>query len=77
VAQLAGISIEYYTRLERGSIRGASDDVLDGIARALQLDEVERAYLADLARMANASRRRGAAPRDSRSGPACSGCWTR
>jgi len=37
------------------SFRGASDDVLDGIARALQLDEVERAYLADLARMANAS----------------------
>lgn len=55
VAQLAGISIEYYTRLERGNIRGVSDDVLDGIARALQLDEVERAYLADLARMANAS----------------------
>jgi len=55
VAQLAGISIEYYTRVERGSIRGVSDEVLDGIARALQLDEVERAYLTDLARMANAS----------------------
>jgi transcriptional regulator with XRE-family HTH domain len=55
VAQLAGISIEYYTRLERGNIRGVSDEVLDGIARALQLDEVERAYLTDLARMANAS----------------------
>ena len=56
VAQLAGISIEYYTRLERGNIRGVSDGVLDGIARALQLDEVERAHLADLARTANAAR---------------------
>jgi transcriptional regulator with XRE-family HTH domain len=55
VAQLAGISIEYYTRLERGNIRGVSDEVLDGIARALQLDEVERAHLTDLVRMANAS----------------------
>jgi transcriptional regulator with XRE-family HTH domain len=54
-AQLAGISIEYYTRLERGNIRGVSDEVLDGIARALHLDEVERAHLLDLVRMANAS----------------------
>jgi MmyB-like transcription regulator ligand binding domain/Helix-turn-helix domain len=55
VALLAGISIEYYTRLERGNIRGASDEVLDGLARALHLDEVERAHLLDLVRMANAS----------------------
>ena len=55
VAQLAGISIEYYTRLERGNIRGVSDEVLDGIARALHLDDVERAHLIDLVRMANAS----------------------
>jgi len=55
VAQLAGISIEYYTRLERGNIRGASDEVLDGIARALQLNEVERAHLTDLVRLASAS----------------------
>ena len=55
VAQLAGISIEYYTRLERGNIRGVSDEVLDGVARALHLDEVERAHLLDLVRMANAS----------------------
>jgi transcriptional regulator with XRE-family HTH domain len=54
-AQLAGISIEYYTRLERGNIRGVSDEVLDGIARALHLDEVERAHLLDLVRMADAS----------------------
>ena len=56
VALLAGISIEYYTRLERGNIRGASAEVLAGIARALQLDEVERAHLADLVRTANAAR---------------------
>jgi transcriptional regulator with XRE-family HTH domain len=55
VAQLAGISIEYYTRLERGNIRGVSDEVLDGIARALHLDDVERAHLIDLVRMAGAS----------------------
>ncbi len=55
VAQLAGISIEYYTRLERGSIRGVSDEVLDGIARALRLDDVERAHLLNLVRMASAS----------------------
>jgi transcriptional regulator with XRE-family HTH domain len=55
VAQLAGISVEYYTRLERGNIRGVSDEVLDGLARALHLDEVERAHLTDLVRMANAS----------------------
>ena len=55
VAQLAGISIEYYTRLERGNIRGVSDQVLDGIAGALQLDEVERAHLLDQVRLANAS----------------------
>ncbi len=55
VAQLAGISIEYYTRLERGNIRGVSDEVLDGIARALHLDEVERAHLIDLVRMTSAS----------------------
>ena len=43
VALLAGISIEYYTRLERGNATGVSGEVLDAIARALQLDDVERA----------------------------------
>jgi len=47
---LAGISAEYYVRLERGKVAGASADVLDAIARALQLDEAERAHLYDLAR---------------------------
>jgi transcriptional regulator with XRE-family HTH domain len=54
VALLAGISIEYYTRIERGSVRGVSDDVLDALARALQLDDVERAHLIDLVHAANA-----------------------
>jgi transcriptional regulator with XRE-family HTH domain len=55
VALLAGISIEYYTRLERGNARGVSDEVLEALARALQLDEVERAHLIDLVRTANAA----------------------
>jgi transcriptional regulator with XRE-family HTH domain len=49
VAMLAGVSLDYYTRLERGNIRGASDSVLDAIARALQLNDTEREYLFDLA----------------------------
>ena len=53
VAMLAGISVEYYTRLERGNASGVSEDVLEGIARALQLDEAERAHLFDLVRSAN------------------------
>jgi transcriptional regulator with XRE-family HTH domain len=50
VALLAGVSIDYYVRLERGRAAGASESVLEGIARALQLDEAERAHLFDLAR---------------------------
>jgi transcriptional regulator with XRE-family HTH domain len=50
VALLAGVSIDYYTRLERGRAPGASESVLEGIARALQLDEAERAHLFDLTR---------------------------
>ena len=50
VAELAGVSLEYYTRLERGNIRGASESVLNAIAGALQLNDVERAHLFDLAR---------------------------
>jgi transcriptional regulator with XRE-family HTH domain len=50
VASLAGVSLDYYTQLERGNIRGASESVLNAIARALQLNDVEREYLFDLAR---------------------------
>ncbi|MBA4022569.1 MAG: transcriptional regulator [Gordonia sp.] len=53
VANLAGVSVEYYARLERGTIAGASASVLDAIARALQLDDTERAHLLDLARAAD------------------------
>jgi transcriptional regulator with XRE-family HTH domain len=56
VALLAGISVEYYTRLERGTATGVSESVLEGIARALQLNEAERAYLMDLVRTANTAR---------------------
>src|SRR5438270_786680 len=52
VAMLAGISVEYYTQLERGTVRGVSEDDLDAIARALQLDDVERTHLFDLVRAA-------------------------
>ncbi|MBA2810706.1 helix-turn-helix domain-containing protein [Streptomyces sp. KM273126] len=49
VALLAGVSIDYYVRLERGHLAGASDEVLDAVASALQLDDAERAHLYDLA----------------------------
>ncbi|WP_433065092.1 helix-turn-helix transcriptional regulator [Dactylosporangium sp. CS-033363] len=53
VALLAGVSVDYYTRLERGNLAGVSDGVLEALARALRLDEAERAHLFDLARTAN------------------------
>ena len=52
VADLAGVSVEYYARLERGNLAGVSESVLDALARALQLDEAERVHLADLVRAA-------------------------
>lgn len=55
VAMLAGVSVEYYSRLERGNLAGASESVLDAIARALLLDEAERDHLYDLARAVNSS----------------------
>jgi len=72
VASLAGVSVEYYAKLERGAIAGASASVLDAIARALQLDDTERAHLLDLARAADGipssgrPRRRAARPPASR-----------
>jgi len=55
VAMLADVSVEYYSRLERGSLAGVSDGVLEAVARALLLDDAERDHLFDLARAANAS----------------------
>ena len=52
VALLAGVSVDYYTRLERGNLSGASESVLEALAHALQLDDAERSHLLDLARAA-------------------------
>lgn len=64
VAMLAGVSVDYYNRLERGRISGASDAVLESLADALQLDEAERVHLFDLARRSagTSARRRSARP---------------
>jgi transcriptional regulator with XRE-family HTH domain len=61
VALLAGMSVDYYVRLERGNLSGASDSVLEGLAHALQLDEAERTHLYDLARASTPTGRRPAA----------------
>ena len=55
VASLAGMSVEYYAKLERGSLAGASAGVLDALARALRLDDAERAHLLRLAHEADGS----------------------
>jgi transcriptional regulator with XRE-family HTH domain len=60
VAMLAGVSVDYYVRMERGSLAGASESVLDALASALRLDEAEREHLFALAResRAGSARRR-------------------
>ena len=55
VAALADVSVEYYAKLERGNLAGASAGVLEAIARALRLDDAERAHLLNLARAADGS----------------------
>lgn len=60
VADLAGVSIEYYIRLERGNLTGVSTAVLDAVARAVQLTDAEQAYLHDLARAQGPAPRRAA-----------------
>ena len=62
VASLAGLSVEYYKRLERGNASGVSDSVLEALATALQLDDAEHAHLFDLARAANPAVPRRARP---------------
>lgn len=64
VAMLAGISVDYYAKMERGDLRGVSPEILDAIARALHLDDAEIDHLHDLAQAANprpATRRPAAA----------------
>jgi transcriptional regulator with XRE-family HTH domain len=72
VASLAGVSFDYYARLERGNLSGVSNSVLEALARALQLDEAERQHLFDLAKAASvpASRSRPAKPPVTRVRPA-------
>ncbi|RKE17844.1 helix-turn-helix transcriptional regulator [Streptomyces sp. TLI_171] len=55
VAALADMSVEYYAKLERGNLAGASPAVLEAVARALQLDDAERAHLLHLAQAADGS----------------------
>lgn len=78
VAMLAGVSVEYYSRLERGAVRGASTAVLNAIADTLHLDDAERAHLFDLARAADgvpaSGRRRGRAAKQATVRPGLA--WT-
>ena len=76
VADLAGVSVEYYAQLERGNLAGVSESVLDALGRALQLSEAEREHLLDLARAAGPARRARRRPRPGRSGPASPAFWT-
>ncbi|MFI9468669.1 helix-turn-helix domain-containing protein [Streptomyces sp. NPDC052492] len=68
LAQLAGVSVAYYTRLEQGNGRNVSAEVLDAIARALRLSDAEQAHLTNLARPGR--HRRRPAPRNRQARPA-------
>jgi transcriptional regulator with XRE-family HTH domain len=70
VAMLADVSVEYYSKLERGGIAGASAAVLDAVSRALQLDDAERTHLFDLARSADGIPASGRARRRTTRNPA-------
>jgi hypothetical protein len=63
VAMLAAISVDYYNRCERGDLSGVSENILESLARALRLDDAERAHLFDLARAANKTPPRVRRPR--------------
>jgi transcriptional regulator with XRE-family HTH domain len=69
VADLAGVSVEYYAQLERGDLTGVSESVLDALGRALQLTEAEREHLHDLARAAGPGRRTRRRPANARVRP--------
>ncbi|MBB6551229.1 helix-turn-helix domain-containing protein [Nonomuraea rubra] len=74
VAQLAGVSTDYYAQLEQGRPISPSPGVLEAIAAALWLDDAERAHLSDL--MGTAAGPAAAGPWCSGSGRACTGSWT-
>ncbi len=63
VAQLAGVSTDYYSKLERGNTQGASREVLEAIARALQLDDTETRHLMDLVQITASPSRQRSRPR--------------
>jgi DNA-binding XRE family transcriptional regulator len=72
VAQLAGVSTDYYTRLEKGKVGNPSDSVLEAVSRVLELDQAEHTHLLDLVRAGarpsgpmSRPRPGGAAPRPS------------
>jgi transcriptional regulator with XRE-family HTH domain len=69
VAMLAGVSVDYYTKMERGNLRGVSETVLDALARGLRLDEAERLHLFDLARAAGPTPRPRSRPAKQRVRP--------
>jgi transcriptional regulator with XRE-family HTH domain len=69
LANLTGVSVEYYTKLERGNAQGVSDSVLEALARALQLDEAERAHLFSLARTSSTTARARRRPAQQRIRP--------
>jgi hypothetical protein len=77
LALLAGVSVEYYTRLERGNAHGVSDSVLEALVRALQLDEPSARTCSTWPAQPTQQRVPGAVPPSSASGQACSNCWTR
>lgn len=66
VAMLAGMSVDYYARMERGNLSGVSPEVLGSLSRALQLDDAETAHLHDLARSAAPARPGHKRPRQSK-----------
>jgi Helix-turn-helix domain len=76
VAMLAGVSVDYYARLERGHLAGASESVLEAVARALQLGDDERQHLYHLARSGDTPPRRPRRPNPRLyPGRLCSASW--
>ncbi|WP_025778271.1 helix-turn-helix transcriptional regulator [Brevibacterium sp. VCM10] len=69
VAMLSGVSVDYYTRIEKGDLSGVSDEILDALARTLQLGDDETAYLYDLARTSRRPSRARRHPRSAASVP--------